>query len=184
MTKIPTKLDHLYHQLVYMPEGEKRDQVRLDIAAEEAKKATRIQNKSTPPKVELETPFMSRLMKSYKEYIRPIYDAGTIWLARNNNGQIIKRFVQFMAFGLGTGTSDYIGCKSIIITQDMVGKQIAVFMAVEGKRYSNGKPDENQAKFIKAIHAMGGIALVVNAEEELEARRMISEAVPYHHQRS
>jgi len=178
MSKIPTKIEMAQYHAMNAPFGKLRDEADRQLEIETEKRLARRENKAQTPKVELETPFMSRLMKSYKEYIRPIYDAGTIWLARNNNGQIIKRFVQFMAFGLGAGTSDYIGCKSIIITPDMVGKQIAVFMAVEGKRYKDGAPDERQEKFIKAIHAMGGIALVVNAEEELEARKMIAEAMP------
>jgi len=171
MAKKPTKLEIAQHHAIYAPAGSLRDDADKQLERETEK---RLQRMIPKPKAELETPFMSRIMKAYKDWAT----AGDIWLARNNNGQIIKRFIQFIAYGLGAGTSDYIGWKSITVTPDMVGKKLAVFMAVEGKRYKDAVPDERQEKFIKRVHAAGGIALVVNAEQELEAIRMIKEAMP------
>lgn len=175
MTRIPTKLERAQLHALYAPAGKLRDEADKHLEIETEKRLKRQANKATKPAVEHETPFMSRIMNAYKDYAT----ASTTWLARNNNGKIIKRFIEYMQYGLGVGTSDYIGFKSITVTPDMVGKPIAVFMAVEGKRYKNDKPDDNQAKFIKRIHEAGGIALVVNAEQEMEARLAIARAMPH-----
>jgi hypothetical protein len=178
MAKIPTKLERAQQHAIYAPDGEMRDKALLAWKVEEAKKEQRALAKKIKPVVEHETPFMARMMKAYTHYVRPVYDAGSTWLARNNNGVIAKRFVDYISYGLGNGTSDYIGGKSIIVTPDMVGKKLMVFMAVEGKRYKKDAPDYNQERFINAIREMGGISFLINAEEELEAIQMIKDAMP------
>ena len=70
-------------------------------------------------------------------------------------------------FGLGKGTADLIGWKSINVTPDMVGKKIAVFTAIEVKDKS--KPEPAQIDFLNELNDAGGYAGVAhNLDEALE----------------
>jgi hypothetical protein len=69
--------------------------------------------------------------------------------------------------GLCKGSSDLIGWHSIVITPAMVGRRVAVFMAIEGKRPKKSKPPTSEQKnFIKVVREAGGIAGVVRHENE------------------
>lgn len=74
--------------------------------------------------------------------------------------------------GLCKGSSDLIGLLPLEITQDMVGKKMAVFLAAEVKRPGQ-HPTVEQSSFIEFVKSNGGIAGVVTSEEDVE--RMISE---------
>lgn len=76
-----------------------------------------------------------------------------------NRGDIILENPRRFTSGLGVGSSDLIGWHEVIITQEMVGKKIAVFTAVEAK---TGKltATEEQNRFISAIKNNGGEAYV------------------------
>lgn len=86
-------------------------------------------------------------------------------LFRNNTGMFLtldgERKVQA---GLGKGTCDFIGWKTIIVTPDMVGRKIAVFTAVEGKTPDGVLTDE-QKHFIHMVRLAGGFAFVVRSED-------------------
>lgn len=60
-------------------------------------------------------------------------------------------------YGMPKGTPDMIGFDSIEITQDMVGKRVAVFVGSELKATKNDKLKEFQRRFKKLIVDMGGI---------------------------
>ncbi len=83
---------------------------------------------------------------------------------RNNTGMFMtldgQRKVQA---GLGKGTADFIGWKTMIVTQEMIGRKIAVFTAVEGKT-ADGKLTPEQEHFLKMVKLAGGIAFVVRSE--------------------
>lgn len=59
--------------------------------------------------------------------------------------------------GAEKGISDCIGFDSIIITQEMVGKRVAVFVGSELKATKNDKLNKDQGNFKKLIVKMGGI---------------------------
>ena len=68
-----------------------------------------------------------------------------------------------VAYGLGSeagrplpGTSDTIGHHTITITPEMVGRQVAVFVAIEAKHLAQLTPA--QRAFLLAVHRAGGIA--------------------------
>lgn len=65
--------------------------------------------------------------------------------------------------GLGAGTSDLIGIVPVEITEDMVGKTIGVFAALEVKRVKGGVTTKIQKAFIQDIRKRGGIAGVANS---------------------
>lgn len=58
------------------------------------------------------------------------------------------------------GSSDLIGFRSVVITQTMVGKRIAQFVALEGKT-DTGKTSKEQDIFLSVVRNAGGIAGVI-----------------------
>ncbi len=88
-------------------------------------------------------------------------------LLRNNTGMFLTLDGERRVMaGLGRGTSDFIGWKTIIVTPDMVGKKVALFCAVEGKT-PDGRLSEEQAHFIHMVRQAGGIAMVVRSEDQI-----------------
>lgn len=67
-------------------------------------------------------------------------------------------------FGLTEGSSDLIGWRTVIVTEDMVGKQIAVFRAVEEKT-GRDSLSEDQANFLNQVSSAGGIAELAISEK-------------------
>ena len=96
---------------------------------------------------------------------------------RNNNGvaaaydfyrKALRKPLQIIRYGLGNGSSDLIGWKSVQVTEDMVGKKIAVFTAIEVKT-ETGVVSDDQEDFIKDVTNAGGIGIVAKSLEEAEA---------------
>jgi type IV secretory pathway TrbF-like protein len=58
-----------------------------------------------------------------------------------------------------------VGITPITITQDMVGKTIGVFTAIEVKT-PKGKPTEEQINFIQRVRDLGGFAGVAQSVED------------------
>ncbi len=106
-------------------------------------------------------------------------------LFRNNVGQAYQGTVigdnaysltlskpKQIKYGLTSGSSDLIGWKTVKITPDMVGQNIAVFLAIEVKRpgriTSNKKTLEKQENFINQVKVSGGIAGIVRDVRDAE----------------
>jgi len=70
-----------------------------------------------------------------------------------------------ITMGLTTGGSDLIGWTPIEITQEMVGKTVAVFSAVEVKTPKR-KATQKQLQFIERVTQAGGFACVAYSEKE------------------
>ncbi len=86
-------------------------------------------------------------------------------MLRNNTGVFLTLDGQRkVSAGLGKGTSDLIGWRSITVTPEMVGRKIAVFTAVEGKT-AEGVLSHEQRVFIHAVRLAGGFAFVVRSED-------------------
>ena len=68
--------------------------------------------------------------------------------------------------GLCTGSSDLIGWTEKIITPDMVGKNIAIFTAIEVKT-DKGRASKDQLNFIEQVNKSGGIAGVCRSENDV-----------------
>ena len=80
---------------------------------------------------------------------------------RNNVGAVKASDGRFIRFGLCPGSSDLIGFMPVTVTPDMVGKQIALFLAVEAKAPGGHTDLERKAaqdRFINAVLAAGGLA--------------------------
>lgn len=92
---------------------------------------------------------------------------GATRLFRNGVGQYRTPEGQVIRYGLCTGSSDIIGWQSVVVTPDMVGRRVAVFVAIECKSDS-GRPTKEQLAFIAAVKAAGGIAGVCRSSEDAE----------------
>lgn len=73
--------------------------------------------------------------------------------------------------GLCDGSSDLIGWSEIVVTEDMVGKKIAVFTAVEVKTEIKSVASAAQINFLTVIRNMGGVAGLARSTDE--ARRLL-----------
>lgn len=71
-------------------------------------------------------------------------------------------------YGLFKGSSDLIGWKITPITEDMIGRNIAVFVALEVKRPDRSHTSDEQHRFIDAIKGSGGIAGIVKSTKDVD----------------
>lgn len=103
-------------------------------------------------------------------------NTGTAWQGTNvklkgvpYTYQVLKdaRPVQF---GLFKGSSDLIGITPIVITQDMVGKRVGVFTAIEVKANQKKTASPEQIIFINRINELGGIALICSSPDDAEQK--------------
>ena len=67
--------------------------------------------------------------------------------------------------GLCEGSSDTIGWMTVTITPPMIGRKIAVFVALEVKD-TGGRPSPEQLNFVERARAGGAIAGIVYSAEE------------------
>ena len=84
---------------------------------------------------------------------------------RNQVGSYKLHDGTHISSGLCVGSSDLIGWVPRVITPDMVGKTIAIFTAIEVKAV-RGKLTKEQEKFLDAVDASGGIAVVARSVDE------------------
>lgn len=77
--------------------------------------------------------------------------------------------------GLGTGSSDAVGWRPLVITKDMVGKTIAQFLAAEIKTLSYKKITEEQLNFLHQVVDSGGLAWIVKEREDGEIEIQVVE---------
>lgn len=92
-------------------------------------------------------------------------------LFRNNVGMLEDKFGNKVRYGLAPGSSDLIGWKPMLITPEMVGRKVAVFVAVEVKKPgARTQKDrlELQTNFIRTVKEAGGIAFFASSVEEAE----------------
>jgi len=76
------------------------------------------------------------------------------------------RELRIVAAGLqADGSSDLVGFVPVTITQEMVGKRIAVFAAVEVKTLT-GRVEPNQQNFVDFVKKSGGLSGVARSKED------------------
>ncbi|MFZ9514719.1 MAG: VRR-NUC domain-containing protein [Bacteroidia bacterium] len=86
-------------------------------------------------------------------------------LFRNQTGCYKLANGQYLHSGLLRGSGDLIGWKTIEITEDMVGKSVAVFTSVEVKTAS-GKLSPEQKHWMDKVNQAGGIGLVMRSAND------------------
>lgn len=105
-------------------------------------------------------------------------------LLRNNVGTLQDARGNYVKYGLAVGSSDLIGWTETLITQDMVGRTVAVFTAVEAK-LPGKRPTQQQQQFIAAVLKAGGIATVAYSIEDVKhAIQAHWEFCSVHHRRA
>ena len=87
-------------------------------------------------------------------------------LFRNQVGQLPDpRTGRPVQFGLARGSADLIGWRTITITPEMVGQQLAVFTSIEVKT-STGRVRPEQQAWLTAVQTAGGIAGVARSIQD------------------
>ena len=83
---------------------------------------------------------------------------------RNNCGFDRERKVKY---GLVNGSADLIGWRTLTITPEMVGKEIAQFVSVEVKT-PKGKTSAEQENWLEQVNCAGGHAIVARELADLK----------------
>lgn len=87
-------------------------------------------------------------------------------LFRNNRGLAIYPGGAKVAYGVGpNGSADWLGWKTVRITQDMVGKSLAVFVSIEAKAPGE-RAEDDQEQWAERVRAAGGIAGIAHSDKE------------------
>jgi hypothetical protein len=73
--------------------------------------------------------------------------------------------------GLFQGASDLIGWRSLIVTPEMVGQRIALFVSGEVKPPKVNHFEPGQREWLEAVAAAGGLAAVLRSEDD--ARKLV-----------
>ena len=87
-------------------------------------------------------------------------------LFRNETGKLPDpRTGQWVRFGLAKGSSDLIGFKTIKITPEMIGQEIAQFVSLEIKT-ERGKLTDIQENWLQKVKSSGGIVGVARTVKD------------------
>ena len=94
-------------------------------------------------------------------------------LFRNETGKLPDpRTGRWVQFGLAKGSSDLIGFKTIKITPEMIGKDLAVFCSVEVKT-NTGQLSKYQHNWLQVVKNAGGIVGVArNVRDAFEILKL------------
>lgn len=106
-----------------------------------------------------ETPWSKRVFAPFFPWFtRKEWPVGSVLLRRNNNGLVNLPRGGKIKFGLGNGTGDFVGWKSVIIQPEDVGKRFARFVSIEAKR--DGRDLEGrQERWHEVVIENGGISM-------------------------
>ena len=95
---------------------------------------------------------------------------GTAWqgqvVKQGNREIVVLKNPRYITFGLTKGSSDLIGWRPVVVTQEMVGTTIAQFTAVEVKSGELRLTDE-QKQFLQVVNTMGGYGIKAGSTEDL-----------------
>jgi hypothetical protein len=105
--------------------------------------------------------------QSIQQHIRIACSTGDTRLWRNNTGTLRDQHGRPVSFGLCKGSADLIGYRSITITPEMVGQQVAVFASIEVKT-PTGRIRPEQRAWLETVQAAGGIAGVARSVEDAQ----------------
>lgn len=87
-------------------------------------------------------------------------------LFRNNTGSLPDpRTGRPIQFGLAKGSADLIGLRTVTITPDMVGRQVAVFTSLEIKT-PTGRATPEQRSWLEMVRSRGGLAGIARSVQD------------------
>ena len=87
----------------------------------------------------------------------------TVW--RNNTGALRDERGRLVRYGLCQGSADLIGFRRVTITPEMVGQELAQFVAIEVKA-GRGRLSPEQSNFLAVVTQAGGVAGVARSVDE------------------
>jgi hypothetical protein len=99
--------------------------------------------------------------------IRLAISHGDTKVFRNNTGTLKDANGRPVQFGLCKGSADLIGWRTVTVTPEMVGTQVAVFLSIEVKT-PTGRLRPEQQQWLDAVQAAGGIAGVARSVEDAQ----------------
>lgn len=108
--------------------------------------------------VESESALLSRLLLRCSQLGARIF--------RNNVGKLQDARGRWVAYGLCVGSSDLIGYLPVTITQEHVGRTLAVFVAIEAKTTTQLRPE--QRKFLTVAGQHGAITCLARSIADAE----------------
>lgn len=95
-------------------------------------------------------------------------NSGTFWggevLSHDGKLLVLKNPTKIM--GAPAGTSDIIGCKTVFITPQMVGKNIGQFVAIEVKKQGENAK-RHQENYLALMRSRGAITGVCRSPEDM-----------------
>lgn len=104
-----------------------------------------------------------------------ISSLGPAGVKKLTDGSVLIQQPRPIAIGLAftngepvNGACDLPGWTELTITQEMVGKKVAVFTSIENKATTGGRVTPDQKNWMNQVQQAGGIAGVVNSEEALQ----------------
>jgi hypothetical protein len=100
-----------------------------------------------------------------QQEIRLAVGHGDTRLFRNNTGTLRDQHGRPVTFGLAKGSADLIGWRTVTVTPEMVGQQVAVFTSIEVKT-ATGRLRPEQRQWLEAVQAAGGIAGVARSVDD------------------
>ncbi len=106
-----------------------------------------------------------------QQQIRIACGTGDTRLFRNNTGTLRDQHGRPVQFGLCKGSADLIGWRTVTVTPDMVGTQVAVFLSIEVKT-PTGRLRPEQQQWLDAVQTAGGIAGVARSVEDAQRLTM------------
>jgi len=86
-------------------------------------------------------------------------------LFQNDQGNVETVDGRRIKYGLLPGSGDLVGWCTLTVQPEMVGRQIAVFLSVEGKT-PNDRVRPQQQNWLEIVRAQGGMAFVARSTEE------------------
>ena len=90
-------------------------------------------------------------------------------LFRNTVGHCETLDGRHIKYGLCPGSADLIGWHTVVVTSDMVGKKVALFLSIEVKAQKGKGPRPEQLNWLRAVSDAGGMSIVVRSAEQAVA---------------
>ncbi len=103
--------------------------------------------------------------QAIQQRIRLDLGRGDVRLWRNNTGCLKDNRGQLVRFGLAPGSSDLIGLRRVTVRPEDVGRELAVFVAIEVKD-ARGRASPDQDRFIEVVRDLGGLAGVARSVDD------------------
>lgn len=131
----------------------------------------------------LETPLWRRLLLASGKIVGTTlfrHNVGQGWVGRSRRlrpgevyqaegGEVIIHDPRPLHAGLVKGGGDGIGWHSVIVTPEMVGQRVAIFLSVETKVPKTGRMSPEQRTWDRNVRAAGGISIIARHEDDLAA---------------